>query len=128
MSHHHAIGADRRKVQRWVVDSDARLCMTGGNREGRLSDLSQTGARFEGSNLPMTGASGFLAWSDEEQYCRVVWSRPGSCGLQFDRPIPLETIRRTAEMVEEREQSIASFNRIPMGRKREGRLTLVECD
>ncbi|UVI38748.1 PilZ domain-containing protein [Qipengyuania spongiae] len=128
MSHHHAVGADRRKVQRWVIDTAARLRMTGGNRDGRLSDLSQTGARFEGSNLPITGTSGFLAWSDEEQYCRVMWSRPGSCGLQFDRPIPLEIIRRTAEMVEEREQSVANFGRIPMGRRREGRLTLVDCE
>ena len=128
MSHQNAVGADRRRVQRWSINAAARLRMTGGHRDGRLSDLSQTGARFEGSNLPIIGAYGFLAWSDEEQYCQVVWSRPGSCGLQFDRPISFEIIRRTAEMIEEREQSVANFGRIPMGRRRGRRLMLVDCE
>jgi hypothetical protein len=119
---------ERRMVKRWVVDCQARLSMPGGERDGRLSDLSAAGARFEGPNAPAQGTSGFLAWGGEEHFCRVIWSNGASCGLTFERPISLDVIRNTAEMVEEETGPIANLDRIPIARKRSQRLALVRDD
>ena len=115
---------ERRTVQRYSVDCEARLKMLGGDREGRLSDLSEAGARFETSKPPQEGSSGLLSWGNHEFFGKVVWANENSCGLVFERPIPLSVVEQSCEIVEVQTGPVANFGNIPVA-KRGRRASLV---
>lgn len=115
---------ERRTVQRYSVDCEAKLKMLGGDREGRLSDLSEAGARFETDNPPQEGVSGLLAWRGHEYFGKVVWANEKSCGLVFERPIPHKVVAETCEVVEVQSGPVANFGNIPVA-KRGRRASLV---
>ena len=118
---------ERRTVQRYSVNCPARLKMLGGDREGRLSDLSEGGARFDTSNPPQEGVSGLLAWGDHEFFGKVVWANEDSCGLVFERPIPFAVVEQTCDVVEVQTGPVAKFGNIPVA-KRGRRASLVSRD
>ena len=118
---------ERRTVQRYSVDCSARLKMPGGNRDGRLSDLSQSGARFETPSPPQQGVSGLLVWENHEFFGKVVWSRDTSCGFLFERPIPTAVVEETCDVVEVESGPVAKFDNIPVA-KRGRRASLVSRD
>ncbi|WP_375290152.1 PilZ domain-containing protein [Qipengyuania sp.] len=91
-----AHAADRRAYQRLTVDCHAQLVLPSGERAGRISDLSESGARFETEKPPLAGTSARLLWGDQDRPCRVMWSSDGRCGLHFDRPIDNTIVARTA--------------------------------
>lgn len=115
---------ERRTVQRYSVDCAAKLKMLGGDREGRLSDLSEAGARFETENPPHEGVSGLLAWRGHEYFGKVVWANEKSCGLVFERPIPHRIVAETCKVVEVQSGPVANFGNIPVA-KRGRRASLV---
>lgn len=108
---------ERRTVQRYMVDCEATLKMLGGVRTGRLSDLSEAGARFDTSNPPQRGASGLISWQDQEYFGKVVWVNENSCGIRFDRPIPSSVVEESCEMVEVQAGPVANFGNIPMAQR-----------
>lgn len=116
------VQADRRVARRYVVDCPARLAMSGGERGGRLSDLSVHGARLETPLPPAQGSSGFLRWGQEDHYCKVIWSAEGRCGLQFERPISTALVEQTCSHVEVMLKPVAAVARIPLGQRRSGRV------
>lgn len=118
---------ERRTVQRYSVDCEAKLKMLGGDRDGRLSDLSEAGARFETANPPQEGVSGLLAWGGFEFFGKVVWANENSCGLIFERPIPLSVVEQTCDVVEVQSGPVAKFGNIPVA-KRGRRASLVSRD
>ncbi|MAW91170.1 MAG: hypothetical protein CL575_04950 [Altererythrobacter sp.] len=118
---------ERRTVQRYSVDCTSRLKMPGGNRDGRLSDLSQTGARFETANPPQQGVSGLLSWGEHEFFGKIVWTRDSSCGFLFERPIPASVVEETCDVVEVESGPVAKFDNIPVA-KRGRRASLVSRD
>ena len=118
---------ERRTVQRYTVDCPAQLKMLGGNRDGRLSDLSEAGARFETSNPPQEGVSGLLAWGDHEFFGKIVWANDNSCGIIFERPIPLSVVEQTCEVIEVQSGPVANFGNIPVA-SRGRRASLVSRD
>ena len=118
---------ERRTVQRYTVDCPAQLKMLGGNRDGRLSDLSEAGARFETSNPPQEGVSGLLAWGDHEFFGKIVWANENSCGIVFERPIPLSVVEQTCEVIEVQSGPVANFGNIPVA-SRGRRASLVSRD
>jgi len=75
----------------------ATLLMPSGDRPGRLFDISAHGARLATRVPPAAGCSGILDWSIHEAYCRVSWSKPGMCGVEFDRPLSPEALKETIE-------------------------------
>lgn len=117
-----AVQPDRRIARRYLVDCPARMVMAGGDREGRLSDLSEHGARLDTAQPPAAGATGFLRWGNEEHYCKVIWSSDGRCGLRFDRPIALAVVEAACSHVEVSLKPIAAVGRIPLGQRRSRRL------
>lgn len=118
---------ERRTVQRYTVDCPAQLKMLGGNRDGRLSDLSEAGARFDTPNPPQEGVSGLLAWGDHEFFGKIVWANENSCGIVFERPIPLSVVEQTCEVVEVQSGPVANFGNIPVA-SRGRRASLVSRD
>lgn len=105
---------ERRSVQRYTVDCPAKLKMLGGDREGRLSDLSEAGARFDTANPPQEGVSGLLSWGDYEFFGKVVWANQNSCGIVFERPLSLNVVEQTCEIVEVQSGPVANFGNIPV--------------
>lgn len=118
---------ERRTVQRYTVDCPARLKMLGGDREGRLSDLSEAGARFDTANPPQEGVSGLLAWGNYEFFGKVVWANENSCGLLFERQIPVSVVESTCDIVEVQSGPVANFGNIPVA-ARGRRASLVSRD
>lgn len=119
------VQSDRRVARRFVVDCAARLTLSGGNRDGRLTDLSEHGARFETAQPPPIGMAGFLKWDGEEHYCKVIWCKDGRCGLHFERPLPPGLVEKACSRVEVSLKTVAAVGRIPLGRRR-GQLTAPE--
>lgn len=124
--HSAAVQADRRVARRYLVDCPARLVMSGGDRTGRLSDLSEHGARLDVAYPPVPGTTGFLSWGHEEHYCTVIWSNEGRCGLHFDRPIATSAVEAACSHVEISLKPIAAVGRIPLGQRRSGRLAVPD--
>ena len=118
---------ERRTVQRYTVDCAAKLKMLGGDREGRLSDLSEAGARLETTTPPQEGVSGLLSWGDHEYFGKIVWANENSCGIVFERPIPLSVVEQTCEVVEVQSGPVANFGKIPVA-SRGRRASLVSRD
>ncbi|MEZ5679700.1 MAG: PilZ domain-containing protein [Erythrobacter sp.] len=112
---------ERRAARRYAVDCPARLKMLGGDRMGRLSDLSEAGARLDTPNPPVEGVSGLLEWCGHEHFCKVVWVNDNSCGLIFERPIPLAIVEETSQTVDAPSGPVANFGNIPLGQKRSRR-------
>lgn len=115
---------DRRLARRYIVDCPARFTMAGGIRDGRMSDLSENGCRFETALPPVPGTTGFLRWDGEDHYCKVIWHGEGRCGLHFDRPISTALVERTCSRVEVTMKTVAAVTRIPLGQRRSGRVAI----
>ncbi len=88
---------ERRGGPRTRVDCIATLLMPSGDRPGRLFDISATGARLATQVPPSPGSAGILDWSVHEAFCKVTWSKPGMCGIVFDRPLSAEALQKTIE-------------------------------
>mgnify|MGYP002776993470 CR=1 FL=1 len=117
---------DRRSVTRFVVDCPAQFRMVGSVLPGRLSDLSELGARFECAHPPVQGMSGMLTWNGSEHFCTVVWTRGPSCGLVFERAIPLSMVEATMQEIEVYRGPVANFGNIPIAPRRSRRFGMVE--
>lgn len=115
---------DRRVATRYLVDCPARFAFAGGVREGRISDLSEHGARFDTAQPPQMGTGGFLKWNNEDLYCTVIWSNAVRCGIRFERPISQAVVEATCSQIEYIVKPVAALVRIPLGQKRSGRLAL----
>ena len=53
-----------------------------------LVDVSETGARLGGPDLPALGEYLQIRIEEIHVFGTVKWARDGACGLEFDEPIP----------------------------------------
>lgn len=107
------------------VDCPATFALPRGEHHGRLTDLSEDGARFELERPPTTGISGLLEIGDFQAFCRVQWVGVGACGLAFERPIPAELVARLAAERVTHIGPAADFGNIPLAQKRSQRFATV---
>ena len=56
----------------------------------RLRDLSATGARVEGGNLPSVGATVHITRGALNASGTIIWRNQKGCGVRFDEPLPLD--------------------------------------
>jgi len=115
---------ERRANPRSEVNCAARLRTSFGEREGTLSDLSISGARFHTLNPPKEGSTALLEWETHDAMCRVVWARTNVCGLLFDRPIPRHVVDKCAPTAASTEPP-AEVGKIPLGQRSSLRAVLV---
>ena len=115
---------ERRGSPRTQVSCAARLRTSFGAREGTLSDLSISGARFHSFDLPKEGSTALLEWETHDAMCRVVWARNGVCGLLFDRPIPRHVVDQSAPPSPSTEPP-AEVGKIPLGQRSSLRAGLI---
>src|SRR5690606_7577591 len=93
--------AERRIATRSRVNCPVQLQLPSGQRIGCMVDISERGVRVRTDNPPGTGASVLLEWLCYDALCKVVWSTDDSCGLLFDKPLPMA---RVIELEQYREE------------------------
>ena len=62
-------------------------------------DLSQTGARLGGEDLPPEGEGIVLSVDAVQAFGTIVWSHDGECGVAFDSPLPVADVERLRQRV-----------------------------
>jgi len=112
------VRAERRAAARARIDSPAFLRLPTSDRHGRMSDISEGGARLKMADPPQKGTSAFLCWGTHEHFCKVIWATEEACGISFDRPIPVVLIEEISGQAVETGGPVANPGKIPLGRKR----------
>jgi hypothetical protein len=92
MGSHHILnimedGDPRRSSRRRRVFLSARLETPAAEYPVHIRDISATGARIEGADLPGTRAIVALKRGAFTGYGRLVWTDGGVGGLEFDEPL-----------------------------------------
>ncbi|QNM82823.1 PilZ domain-containing protein [Sphingomonas sabuli] len=75
--------------------SEPRVCLVlpasaeaiSGYRSIRLLDVSVTGARLEGRDLPAAGRDIVLRCGPMDAFGTIAWTANNRCGMQFDEPL-----------------------------------------
>jgi hypothetical protein len=92
MAHH-----GKRLASRLRTRLPARLVTLDGEYRVILLDLSCTGASVRRDGLAFKAGNAILQWMGHEAFCLARWNEAGQCGLEFDKPIPLEWVLATRE-------------------------------
>lgn len=81
-----------------------------GHRQVTLLDVSRTGARLQGRNLPEVGKEIVLKCGGVEAFGCVAWAVSERCGLHFEEPIggrDLVALRALATQTDEAQMTYA---------------------
>ena len=63
-----------------------------GHRPVQLLDVSRTGAKLEGRDLPLVGKDVILRCGDVDSFGTVAWAEGPRCGITFDEQISLSEL------------------------------------
>jgi hypothetical protein len=113
---------ERRRAERYPLACPASFRTISNVRECRLENISEDGAKLVLSAPPKEGISGMLGINGQEYFCTIIWANADACGVEFERPLRLETILELTGAQDNSGAHIARTNNIQMGRKRSGRL------
>ena len=94
----------RRSEPRAYVVLPASAEALSGRRQVRLLDVSRSGARLEGDDLPEAGKDIILKCGAIDTLGTIVWTASGRCGVRFDEAIPLRylpVLRALAEKIDQ---------------------------
>ena len=80
-------GGGRRSAARTVAPLAAVFTTVTRSHAAVLVDLSCTGARLSGEDLPETGEELMLAVGNLRAFATVIWTGAGECGVHFDVPL-----------------------------------------
>lgn len=89
--------AGRRQNPREDLALEALVETVGARHCAAMLDLSETGARLSGHDLPAPGNEALLRVAGAALFGEVVWSSGDECGVRFDEPPTareLHTLRR----------------------------------
>ena len=87
-------GGGRRTAPRSAALLPGRLTTTTKSLPVHMLDVSATGARVRGSDLPDVGAELVLAVERAQAFARICWSDGEERGLLFDEPLMPPQIER----------------------------------
>lgn len=111
---------DRRRNARFTVDCPATVQTVGGQHSGRITNISEDGARLEMETVPAKGIACLLNFADVEAFCRIVWTSTHCCGVEFDRPLRHSAIAGLFQVDCSNNAPIARTDNIRAGRRRSG--------
>lgn len=80
-------GGGRRIAPRQTVEIPASVIALALTRTAVLSDVSSTGARLSGPDIPSEGQDIWIRVGPVDVLASVVWNRGNECGVKFDVPI-----------------------------------------
>lgn len=113
---------ERRRAARFAIDIPVILRTISGDRNCRMANISDNGAKLETADPPREGITGWLVMGSQEMFCKVIWSNDTACGIEFERAIGEDMLAEIAGDQVREKLPIAKAMNIPMGRKRSGRL------
>lgn len=87
----------RRKRPRLRLGIPVRVETLHGNFDGRLLDLSETGAKVA-MDSPSGRGEALLEWLSHEAFGEIVWRRGDAIGIRFDQPLSPEQLMRTRQL------------------------------
>lgn len=85
-------GGGRRADQRVAAPLLAQLTTVSKTFESVLLDLSATGARVQGKDLPAVNEDLWFSANSVRTVATVKWRREGECGVQFCEPLLQEQV------------------------------------
>ena len=85
-------GGGRRSAVRERTPLVAVFTTLARSHDAVLVDLSRTGARLSGDDLPAVGEDFILVMEGIRTFGSVVWASEGECGVLFDGPLPAEDV------------------------------------
>jgi hypothetical protein len=80
-------GGGRRSAARAATPLVAVLSTVTRSQTAALVDVSCTGARLRGANLPGKGQDLLVKMDSVQTFGTIVWSGSSQCGLRFDTPL-----------------------------------------
>jgi hypothetical protein len=95
---------ERRIAKRDPVEMAVSLYAVGQSRVVLLLDVSPTGARFEGRDLPAVGKEVLLTADDVELFGTVVRTTEESAAIRFENPIGPEELAALEKALAEQTQ------------------------
>lgn len=117
---------ERRRTARFTIDIPASFRTVSGDRQCRMANISDNGAKLDTDNPPREGITGWLLFGELEIFCKVIWTNDSSCGVEFERAITERTLIDIAGEQAQPRGPVASTGNIQMGRKRGRRLVSSE--
>ncbi|HKP34960.1 MAG TPA: PilZ domain-containing protein [Sphingomicrobium sp.] len=94
-------GGGRRRASREAVPMPALVSTVQQTRMAVLADVSATGARLRGANLPGAEEPVSVRMDCVRAFGIVAWSEAGECGVEFEPPLPefeVERLRREVKV------------------------------
>lgn len=95
----------RRAERRACIQLPASVEALSGRNSVSLLDVSRTGARLEGADLPAIGKDIILRCGAIDTLGTVVWATCGRCGVHFDEPISRQDLIALRNVEAEAERS-----------------------
>jgi hypothetical protein len=92
---------ERRRAKRDKLGISISLYSTTQSRVVSMVDVSQSGARVEGQNLPRVGKDVLLKIADVELFGSIVRASERDAAVKFDRPIRLAELESLRAVLEE---------------------------
>ena len=92
-------GGGRRRAPREFLPLIAVFTTRTRSHHALLIDVSSTGARLRGDDLPQDGEDLMLNVEGVISYGTVAWSRLGFCGIAFDCPLPPGCLQKLEQKV-----------------------------
>lgn len=92
-------GGGRRSSSRQIAPLIAVITTLTDSHSAILIDLSRSGVRLRGDDLPDVGQELFVSFDSIRSFGCVAWKRDGQCGIAFDGPLlsaDVEAIRHKA--------------------------------
>lgn len=95
---------ERRRAKRDPLGIAVSLYSVGSSRVVLMLDVSPTGARFKGHDLPLVGKDVMLIAGEVELFGDVVRSGEGEAAIRFDRTIGAEELEALQTILAEQMQ------------------------
>ena len=107
MSFGRKLGGGRRNRQRMPMQVAASITAIENYGTAVLVDVSATGAKLSGTDLPRQGQDVWIRVGNVDVLATVMWSRDDQCGVTFDVPLnPNELLHLGGESKKARITSI----------------------
>ena len=92
-------GGGRRTAPRHAAPLIATVTTLSKTYTAVIVDISQTGLRLRGEQLPQSGEELFVGFERIKSFGTVTWERGGECGIAFDGPLPASDMARLSKEV-----------------------------
>ena len=64
------------------------------SRSVLVADLSPSGARLQGRDLPKEGSEVLVAVGSQDSFATIVWRNDDTCGIKFEMPLAADRLAR----------------------------------